>query len=225
MYIALFKVLCPIFLYVLFPTLLCLLPWGVACILLTQTNIVMLFCLAIYFRYEVVYGNSTFYSKEFLGTFLMLLSAYDFSLFRTLNLSVCFGLMKWWKTLLGIVLHESYTTQADSQNSNAKQAIEFVFLHQAIHMVLSSGEKLLEMFCFPSRMVHYFWVIFPHNLAPVVCSCVTFNLQSMIPSEKVEYLLSFFLLFFNLFRKKCTSEAADLRPCRNLLYQASASVG
>lgn len=126
----------------------------------------------------------------------MLLSAYEFSLFRTLNLSVCFGLMKWWKTLLGNVSHRSYTTQADSQNSNAKQAIEFVFLLQSIHLVLGSGEKLLEMFCFPGRMVHYFWVIFPHSLAPVVRSCITFNLQSMIPSEKADYLLSFFFLKF-----------------------------
>lgn len=67
-YIALFKVFCHTFLYVSFPTLLCLLPQGIVCILLTQTNRVMLFCLAVYFRYEVVYGNSTFYSKEFLGT-------------------------------------------------------------------------------------------------------------------------------------------------------------
>lgn len=62
--------------------------------------------------------------------------------------------MKWWKTLLGIVLRKSCITQADIQNSNAEQAIEFVFLLQAIHMVLCSGEKLLETFGFPSRMVY-----------------------------------------------------------------------
>ncbi|XP_015508079.1 E3 ubiquitin-protein ligase RNF170 isoform X6 [Parus major] len=41
-------------------------------------------------------------------------------LFRTLYLSVCYGVMKWWKTLLGIVLHNSYIAQADIQNSNGK---------------------------------------------------------------------------------------------------------
>lgn len=62
--------------------------------------------------------------------------------------------MKWWKTSLGIVLHKSYITQADIPNSNAKQAIQFIFLLQAIHMVLCSGEKLLKAFGFPRRMVY-----------------------------------------------------------------------
>lgn len=51
--------------------------------------------------------------------------------------------MKWWKILLGIVLYRSYITQPDIQKSNAKQAIEFVVLIQAIHMVLDSGEKII----------------------------------------------------------------------------------
>lgn len=51
--------------------------------------------------------------------------------------------MNWWKTLLGIVLHGSYVSEADTQNSNTKQAIEFVVLLQAIHMVLASGEKII----------------------------------------------------------------------------------
>lgn len=75
-------------------------------------------------------------------------------LFKALYVSVCFGLIKQCKTSLGIVLRKSYITRADIQNSNAKQAIEFVFLLQAIHIVFASGEKLLEMFYFPSGMVY-----------------------------------------------------------------------
>lgn len=35
------------------------------------------------------------------------------------------------------------STQPDIQKSNAKQAIEFVVLLQAIHMVSGSGEKII----------------------------------------------------------------------------------
>ncbi|KAM6034431.1 E3 ubiquitin-protein ligase RNF170 isoform 7-T7 [Chlamydotis macqueenii] len=47
-------------------------------------------------------------------------------------------------------------------------------------------------------------------------------MQSIIPSAKVEYLLSF---FFCSLGKKCASETTDFRPCRHLHYQASASAG
>lgn len=106
--------------------------------------------------------------------------------------------------------------------------LNFVFLLQAMNFVSGSWEKWLDTFCFPSRMVYYLRITFPCRSASGLCICSMFNLQSMIPPAKVEYLLSyfrgFFFFFFFFFRKKCTSEAADLRPCRDLLYKASASV-
>uniref|UniRef100_A0A8C3NHP3 E3 ubiquitin-protein ligase RNF170 n=1 Tax=Geospiza parvula TaxID=87175 RepID=A0A8C3NHP3_GEOPR len=104
-----------------------------------------------------------------------------------------------------------------------------VFLLQVIHVVLDSGEKLLEIFCFPSRMVYSFWIIFPHIFAPVVCSCITFNLQNVLPSAKVEYLLYFFFFFFfslgkNVPQRLLTSDPAETCFIRAVMASHQAEV-